>query len=114
MLFRSLELTAKDVHAWAAATRANAEEVCHRSGAASACGSCVQSVVDIAGDPGGLPAIVEVAKVGAHLAEVTLRAGSSDSVARTSTRTLSLLLGGEQRATTSSRPLHRTARRVTR
>ena len=77
-----LELTAKDVRAWAAATRANAEEVCHRSGAASACGSCVQSVVDIAGDPGGLPAIVEVAKVGAHLAEVTLRAGSSDSVAR--------------------------------
>ena len=77
-----LELTARDVRAWAAATRANAEEVCERSGAASTCGSCVQSVVDIAGDPGGVPAIVDVAKAGPHLAEVTLRSTCGGVLAR--------------------------------
>ena len=89
-----LELTAKDVHAWAAATRANAEEVCHRSGAASACGSCVQSVVDIAGDPGGLPAIGAGWPAEAY-ALPSAEQFVEECVARASTRTLSLLLGGE-------------------
>ena len=109
-----LDRTAKDVCAWAAATQANAEGACNRLGVASACGSCVRSVVDIAGDPGGLPAIVEVAKILAHLAEATLKARPSDGVARAPSQTLSLLLGDEQRATTSSRPWRRSARRVTR
>lgn len=52
---------------------ANAEQVCQRSGAASHCGSCVQLLTEVTGDPGGQPARAEVAKVGPRLAKVTLR-----------------------------------------
>ncbi len=56
-----------------AAGCATADEISASTGAASYCGSCIQALTTLTGDPGGTPVVAEIERIGGDLLVVTLK-----------------------------------------
>ena len=68
-----LEVGTRDVETWIRTGCDTAEKLCRLSGAASHCGSCMQALTNLVGDPGGAPCRFEVEQLGQRLLRVTVR-----------------------------------------